>query len=145
MSGGGVCHYCKKRDCECSDSVSAQLKKLEETLKPCPLCGGKAISSKPVHSARMDGSISCSKCCLYLDVQHSDNSAEDRKRWLASVALWNNRTNSYTVVFTESWMAGSHYQTITKLKHVAAESPEAARDLFDGTALYVFPGHLESL
>jgi len=25
MSSGGVCHYCKKRDCECPDSVTAKL------------------------------------------------------------------------------------------------------------------------
>lgn len=29
MSSGGVCHYCHKRDCECPDSLSAQLRELE--------------------------------------------------------------------------------------------------------------------
>ena len=51
----------------------------------------------------------------------------------------------YTVIYTDSWMSGSHMQTLTKMKCIEAASPEEAYEQFDGAAVFVFAGHLETL
>jgi hypothetical protein len=42
-------------------------------------------------------------------------------------------------------MSGSHQQTLTHMKHIIAESVQAAFDQFDGAVVFVFYGHINPL
>lgn len=53
--------------------------------------------------------------------------------------------NPFTVIYTESWMVGSHRQTVTKMKHVEAKTASDVSKSFDGAAIFIFSGYLESL
>ena len=50
--------------------------------------------------------------------------------------------NPYTVVYTKTWTYGSHQHTSVHYKRVEASDVNAAFDLFEGAAVFVFPGHI---
>jgi len=54
-------------------------------------------------------------------------------------------TQPYTVIYTDSWMSGSHMQTLTKMAHITATSLDEAYEQFDGSAVFIFAGHIKPL
>jgi len=49
----------------------------------------------------------------------------------------------FTVIYTHHDTVGSHQQVTVRMKYITASSVQAAYDKMDGTAVFVFGGHIK--
>jgi hypothetical protein len=51
----------------------------------------------------------------------------------------------FTVIYVDSFTMGSHQHSVTKMAHIEVETPQEAYDKYEGAAVFIFDGHLESV